>query len=331
MLSRVANAVYWLSRYIERAENYGRYINVNNNLALDAPHIFDEEWKPILIATADDETFYQYYDVASRQQVIDFMTYDTRNPNSIFSSISNARENARTIREVLPIELWEQLNRFYLDLKKLADASDRKVDDPIVFFDEIRKNCQLFWGMLDSAYTRNKGFQFACLGKFVERADKTSRFLDVKYFSTASEEKKHNSPQALLIWAAVLKSVSAFNMYRQQYRNMKPEHVVEFLIKDRRFPRSLYYSVHMAEQCLYEISGRRAIDGFSNPAEKAIGMLRNNLDFTDVSSIYPKGLHKFLDDFQQENNAVAEAIFATYFDIKPVPEKINFQQSAQQQ
>ncbi len=330
MLSRVANAVYWLSRYIERAENYGRYINVNNNLALDAPHIFDEAWKPILIATADDEMFYRYYDVASRGQVIDFMTYDTRNPNSIFSSISNARENARTIREVLPIELWEQLNRFYLELKKQADATDRQVIDPIIFFDEIRKNCQLFWGMLDSAYTRNKGFQFACLGKFVERADKTSRFLDVKYFSTVSEAKKYDSPQSLLIWAAVLKSVSAFNMYRQQYRSMQPEHIVEFLIKDRRFPRSLYYSVQMAEQCLYEISGRRITDGFSNPAEKAIGMLKNNLDYTDVSHIYPDGLHKFLDDFQQANNKVAEAIFATYFDIKLIPEKINFRQPMQQ-
>jgi uncharacterized alpha-E superfamily protein len=330
MLSRVANAIYWLSRYIERAENYGRYINVNNNLALDAPNLFDEQWKPILTATGDDEEFYQFHKVASREDVIDFMTFDKRNPNSIFSSISNARENARTIREVLPIELWEQLNKFYLELTRLSKVTNREIKDPIVFFDEIRKNCQLFWGMLDSAYTRNEGFHFACLGKFVERADKTSRFLDVKYFSTVPEAKKANSPQSLLIWSAVLKSASAFNMYRQQYRNLKPEHIVNFLIKDRRFPRSLYYSVHQAEQCLYEISGRRISDGFSNEAEKAIGILRNELDFTDISDIYPKGLHSFLDDFQSKNNELAQAIFSTYFDLKPIPEKIDYQRSTQQ-
>lgn len=330
MLSRVANAIYWLSRYIERAENYGRFINVNNNLALDAPNLFDEQWKPILIAAGDDEVFYEFHKVASREAVIDFMAFDTRNPNSIFSSISNARENARTIREVLPVELWQQLNKFYLELKKLAEVSDREINDPIVFFDEIRKNCQLFWGMLDSAYTRNEGFHFACLGKFMERADKTSRFLDVKYFSDTPETKKENSPQSLLIWSAVLKSVSAFNMYRQQHRNLKPEFIVDFLIKDRKFPRSLYYSVQQAEHCLYEISGRRITDGFSNKAERTISVLRNELDFLEISEIYPKDLHQFLDDFQLKNNHLSEAIFETYFDLKPIPAKIDFQQSAQQ-
>lgn len=331
MLSRVANAIYWLSRYIERAENYGRYINVNNNLALDAPNLFDEQWKPILTAIGDDEEFYKFYKVASREDVIDFMAFDTRNPNSIFSSISNARENARTIREVLPMELWEQLNKFYLELMRLSKVTNREIKDPIVFFDEIRKNCQLFWGMLDSAYTRNEGFYFACLGKFVERADKTSRFLDVKYFNSIPKIEKRDSPQSLLIWSAVLKSVSAFNMYRQQYRNLKPEYIANFLIKDRRFPRSLYYSVQQAEHCLYEISGRRISDGFSNEAEKIISRLKNELDFTDISDIYPKGLHNFLDGFQSENNKLAKAIYSTYFDLKPIPEKTVYQQQLSEQ
>lgn len=331
MLSRVANAIYWLSRYIERAENYGRYINVNNNLALDAPNLFDEQWKPILTAIGDDGEFYKFYEVASREDVIDFMAFDTRNPNSIFSSISNARENARTIREVLPMELWEQLNKFYLELMRLSKVTNREIKDPIVFFDEIRKNCQLFWGMLDSAYTRNEGFYFACLGKFVERADKTSRFLDVKYFNSVPKIEKRDSPQSLLIWSAVLKSVSAFNMYRQQYRNLKPEYIANFLIKDRRFPRSLYYSVQQAEHCLYEISGRRISDGFSNEAEKIISRLRNELDFTDISDIYPKDLHNFLDGFQSKNNKLAKAIYSTYFDLKPIPEKTVYQQQLSEQ
>lgn len=320
MLSRVANAIYWLSRYIERAENYGRYINVNNNLSLDAPGIFNEQWEPILTATGDNFAFYEHYTEATRENVIDFMTFDERNPNSIFSSISKARENARTIREILPVELWEQLNRFYLNLKKNAKSDNRQIEDPLTFFDEIRKGCQLFWGMIDSAYTRNEGYQFACLGKFIERADKTSRFLDVKYFITLNKEKNSNSPQSLLIWSAVLKSASALNMYRQQYRNLEPAHIVKFLVLDRHFPRSLYYSVQMAERCLYEISGRRFSEGYSNAAEKAIGKLQNELQFADVEEFYPVGMHEFLDEFQSKINGVSQAIFETYFEAKATPE-----------
>lgn len=318
MLSRVANAIYWLSRYIERAENYGRYINVNNSLSLDAPNIFENEWETLLTATADSETFFRFYDEATRENVLDFMAFDKRNPNSIYSSISNARENARTIREILPNELWEQLNRFYLKLKKEAEVTDRQIADPIVFFEDIRQGCQLFWGMLDSAYTRNEGFQFAYLGKFIERADKTSRFLEVKYFSNMDDSKNANSSQSLLIWSAVLKSASAFNMYRQQYRNLQPKNIIKFLVLDKRFPRSLYYCIQMAEQCLYEISGQRYSEGHSNPAEKAIGILKNRLSFMEMEDIYPKGLHKFLDDFQLQNNEVAQAIFKTYFDKKTI-------------
>lgn len=318
MLSRVANSIYWISRYIERAENYGRFINVNIGLSLDIPSLFTENWEPIISATADHFTFFQYYQEATRDNVIDFMTFDYRNPNSIFSSISAARENARTIREVLPHELWVQINAFYLRMKPLATSTNRTIEDSQLFFDEIRQGCQLFWGMLDSAYTRNEGYHFASLGKFIERADKTSRFLDIKYFMPSITQKKGDpTAEELLIWTSVLKSVSAFNMYRQQYKNLEPRHIVKFLVLDKCFPRSIYYSVLMAEAALYKISGQPLKEGFTNLAEKKVSILRNELSFTEVDDFYPSNLHKFLDSFQLKNNGVDDAIFKTYFELKP--------------
>lgn len=318
MLSRVANSIYWISRYIERAENYGRFINVNIGLSLDAPGLFTENWGPILTATADHFAFFQYYEQATRENVIDFMTFDLRNPNSIYSSLAAARENARTIREVLPHELWVQINAFYLKIKAIAASSNRTIDDPQAFFDDVRQGCQLFWGMLDSAYTRNEGYHFASLGKFIERADKTSRFLDVNYFTPSLNLKKGGaSPEELLIWTSVLKSVSAFNMYRQQYKNLEPMHIVKFLVLDKCFPRSIYYSVLMAEVSLYKISGQSLKEGFSNLAEKKVSILRNELSFTEIEDFYPKNLHEFLDTFQKKNNEVDNGIFKTYFELKP--------------
>lgn len=318
MLSRVANSIYWISRFIERAENYGRFINVNISLSLDTPGLFNEQWEPILTATADHSLFHQYYKDATRENVIDFMTFDQRNPNSIFACLAAARENARTIREILPMELWVQLNGFYLKMKAIALSENRNINDPAAFFEEIRQGCQLFWGVLNAAFTRNEGYYFSSLGKFIERADKTSRFLDVNYFTTPNDSKGMATPQDLLIWTSVLKSASAFNMYRQQYKSLEPKGITSFLVLDKNFPRSIFYCVKMAQVSLYKIAGKSIDDGFSNSAEKAVGILYNELAFSEIDEIFPANLHQFLDAFQQKNNSVDHAIFETYFELKPM-------------
>jgi uncharacterized alpha-E superfamily protein len=318
MLSRVANSIYWINRYVERAENYARFISVNLNLALDAPGILTEQWQPLVIATADDDAFYKVHDIATRDNVIDFMTFDTRNPNSIYSCLAAARENARTIRESITKEMWESLNTFYLKVKETSTASNWEIDRLQDFFDEIKNGCQLFWGMVDSTVTRNEGFHFGRVGRFLERADKTSRFLEVKYFTLLPDNEAVGSPRDLLIWSAVLKSVSAFNMYRQQHRVINPSHIVEFLVLDKNFPRSVLYSLRQAELSLYEISGRNIIAGYSNIAEKALSKLRIEIAFTEVQDIFERGLHEYLDNFQITNNRVGKAVFETYFDLKAV-------------
>ena len=317
MLSRVANSVYWMSRYIERVENYARLVSANINLSYDLPGILSENWSSLLEATGDKETYLKHYNQEDKERIIDFITFDVLNPNSILNALSFARENARTIRETLPKEIWEHLNGFYLNFKTSASKSYREIDNIDQFYENIKEECQLFTGMIEATLTRNEAYYFASLGRFVERADKTSRFLDIGYFNfKVKSDNKISNPQDLLVWSAVLKSVSAFNMYRQQYKSLNPESIIEFLIKDRNFPRAICFSIKKAEYSLYRIGGVRPQDSYSNLAEKAISQLKHEIDFTETDEIVKGGLHKYLNTFQTKNNEIDSEIFKVYFDLE---------------
>jgi uncharacterized alpha-E superfamily protein len=317
MLSRVANSIYWMNRYMERAENYARFMSVNFNLALDLPPNVAQQWEPLLIATADNYLFYKYFEEPSRENVIEFLTFDKRNPNSIVSSLSNARENARTVRETISKEMWENLNQLYLMVRDAgnqhSDWSQNRMQD---FLADIRNGSQLFYGIIDATFTRNEAWHFGRVGRFLERADKTTRFLDVKYF-TLFPEDEDGSTLDLMIWSSVLKSVSAYNMYRQQHRQLSPENIIGFLILDKHFPRAVAHCIRQSELSLYEISCNNAANGHTNTAERAMSKLRAELEFTETEDI-TKALHHYLDRFQTRCNEVGAAIYETYFDLKPV-------------
>lgn len=315
MLSRVANSVYWMNRYMERIENYARFVSVNINLSYDLPGLMSEQWLALLEATGDKEGYLERYEKGDQAQVIDYFTFDPKNFNSIFSCLGYARENARTIRETLPKELWEHVNGFYLNFKNYTSQQNRTIDDLSAFYENIKEECQLFTGMMEAAHTRNEAYYFGNTGRMLERADKTSRFLDIGYFQFNSlVEQKEVDPKDLLIWSAVLKSVSAFNMYRQQYKNLNQKNIIEFLIKDRDFPRAMSYSIKKAEYSLYRISGARIQDSYSNPAEKAISQHKAEIDFTEINDITKLGLHKFLYNFQLKVNETDNKIHKMYFD-----------------
>lgn len=181
MLSRVANSIYWMNRYIERADNYARFISVNFNLALDLPPDVPEQWEPLIIATADHFIFHEYYTESSRENILYFMTFDTRNPNSILSCLLNARENARTIRESISKEMWEYINQIYWTVKDATQESKTwELEKYQGFLENIKTGSQLFYGIVDSTITRGDAWHFGRLGRLLERADKTTRFLDVK-------------------------------------------------------------------------------------------------------------------------------------------------------
>ena len=322
MLSRVANSIYWMNRYMERVENYARFVGVNFNMALDLPPDIGEQWEPLLTATADHVLFDQYFDKPIREDVIYFMTFDKRNPNSIVSCLYEARENARTIRESITKEMWESINEFYLFIRATPTDNFRNLDLMQQFFAEIRRRCQLFHGVIDSTVTRNEAWHFGRLGRHLERADKSSRFLDVKYFTLLPDSGGVGSTLDLMMWTAVLKSVSAYNMYRQTHAALTPMNIVAFLILDKLFPRSISYCVRQAELSLFAIAGSTPERGFTNLAEKSISKLRSDIEFTVVEDIFKAGLHQYLDHFQQLNNEVDNAIFKMYFDTKPVQSHI---------
>ena len=180
MLSRVADSVFWMARYVERAENVARFIDVNHNLTLDLGEELGDQWAPLVYTTGDDAPFFKKYREASRENVLQFLTFDAENPNSILSCISYARENARTAREIISSDMWEELNRFYLLVR---DGVRDGAQSDYEFFAQIKRASHLLIGTTDATMSHNRGWHFANLGRLLERADKTSRILDVKYIT----------------------------------------------------------------------------------------------------------------------------------------------------
>ncbi|MBD8489924.1 alpha-E domain-containing protein [Echinicola sp. CAU 1574] len=326
MLSRVANSIYWLGRYLERAENYARFIDVNFNLMLDLPPDLKTQWEPLVFATGDHESYSGRYEEYDKKSVIHFLTLDTSNPNSIISSITYARENARIVRENLSKETWEKINELYHFIKK---ATPRKIwdkEDPRSFFDKIKNQIQLLYGLTESTVARTEGWYWKQLGMYLERADKTSRILDVKYHMLLPTPEEVGSPLDFLHWTALLKSVTGFNTYRRIHGKIQANGVVDFLIFSRRFPRSIYFCLKEAEDCLHMISGSKDNE-FHNKAEKAIGALRSKLGFSEVSDIIGIGLHESIDDLQQKINNISDEIQSIFFQIN---KDYNIQQQQQE-
>lgn len=315
MLSRVANSIYWLGRYLERAENYARFIDVNFNLMLDLPGDLQEQWEPLIMATGDVELFRAKHSTFTKKEVIRFLAFDTDNPNSLISSITYARENARIIRENLTKETWEKLNETYHFVKKGAEKREWAKEDPRAFFESVKCQILLLYGLADNTVARTEGWHFRQLGQFLERADKTARILDVKYHILLPSTDEVGTPLDFLHWMALLKSVTAFNTYRRLYGNIDPLGVVEFLVLNKYFPRSVFYCLKEAESCLMKISGSNG-SGYSNSAEKAMGELRSKLEFDDVKNIIGNGLHEYLEHLLVKTNLISDKINDNFFQIK---------------
>jgi uncharacterized alpha-E superfamily protein len=305
-----------MHRYIERAENVARCIDVNLRLLLDQPIGTTEQWAPVVDTTGDRQFFQERHGEARRENVMAFLTFDTANPNSIFSCLRAARENARSVREVISSEMWEQINKFYLMVRDAA-AAGHIPQDPYDFFTEIKLASHLYVGITDATMSHGEGWHFGRMGRLIERADKTSRLLDVKYFLLLPDIADVGTPIDDIPWTAVLKSASAFEMYRKRFGLIAPQHVADFLLLDREFPRSVHYCIVKAEESLHAIS-ETPIGTFRNDAEQRLGRLRSELDYASIQEILAAGLHEFLDSFQAKLNRVGDAIFNTFFALRPV-------------
>lgn len=314
MLSRVADSIYWMNRYVERAENVARFVDVNLNLLLDAP-MGVQQWEPLVVITGDQTLFQERYGEASAENVLRFLTFDPEYPNSILSCLRSARENARSVREVISSEMWEQVNSFYLMVK--AAAEEGSLADLHTFFPEVKMASHLFAGVMDATMTHNEGWHFGQLGRLLERADKTARILDVKYFILLPSVNDVGTPLDDLQWVALLKSASAYEMYRKCQYRITPYGVTEFLILNREFPRSIHFCVAQAEQSLHQISGT-ASGSWRLPSDRALGRLRSELDYLTIDEVVQQGLHEFLDRLERHFNEVGEKIFQDFFALQPV-------------
>jgi uncharacterized alpha-E superfamily protein len=316
MLSRVAESTYWMCRYVERAENVARFISVNLNLNLDWPGEAVQQWLPLVITTGDQDAFAASYADASKENVIRFLTFDRSNPNSVLSCLTAARENARSVREILSSEMWEHINRFYLMLKDTGGLQ-AALDNPYDFYEHVRLTGQQFQGITDATMTHGEAWHFCRLGRTIETADKTSRILDVKYFILLPHPKDVGTPYDDIQWSALLRSASAFEMYRQRHGRITPARVVDFLVLDREFPRAVLYCLTEANESLHAISGSN-VGSFSNRPEQLLGQLRAELAYTRAEEIISGGLHEFVDDLQTRLNLLGAAVFDTFFAIRPV-------------
>jgi uncharacterized alpha-E superfamily protein len=315
MLSRVADALYWMARYVERAENLARFVDVTFNLQLECGEDAGDVWPSLVNVTGEHEWFADKYGLATADSVIHCLAFNDDYPHSIVSCLRAARENARSIRETISSEMWEQLNQFYIFLRE-ARANGEWRQAPQDFFQEIKLQSHLFKGLTDSTMRRGDGWHFCRLGRLLERADKTSRLLDVKYYILLPRVDHVNSSIDDLQWQAVLRSVSGFEMYRQHHHNITPRKVAEFLVLDRLFPRAIHYAVLAAERSLHAISGTPP-DTFRNPAEQQLGLLRAELAYATVDEIINSGLHEYLDGLQTKLNLVGDGIYETFITTTP--------------
>jgi uncharacterized alpha-E superfamily protein len=310
MLSRVADSIYWMSRYIERAENVARFIDVNLNLMLDLPVGSAQQWQPLVETTGDAREFARRCGAATQQNVIQFLTFDTENPNSILSCVRTARENARSVREIISSEMWEQVNEFYLMVNSAASVGI--TTDPQELFASVKMSSHSFAGVTDATMTHGEGWHFCRLGRRLERADKTSRILDVKYFLLLPTAADVGTTFDDIQWAAVLRSASAFEMYRKCHGRISPARVAEFLLLDREFPRAINCCLMAARESVHAISGTPA-GMFRNSVEQVLGELCSELAYAQVDDIIGSGLHEYLDRLQTRMNRVGNDIYKTFF------------------
>jgi uncharacterized alpha-E superfamily protein len=305
-----------MSRYFERAESVARFIDVSLHLSLDLPDSGGGQWAALVATTGDDEMYRSLHGETApdRERVLEFLTFDLAYPNSMLSCLRRARENARSVREIISSEMWEHINRTYLKVSEAARSRhEPRPAEPYSIYAAVKQASATFVGLAFLTMTHNEAWHFGALGRVLERADKTSRILDVKYFLLTLA--RHEAPAQALVetqWAALLRSASALEMYRKRHGLIEPARVVDFLMLERDFPRSIMHCLGTAGRSLHAISGTPE-ERAGNAAERALGRLLTQFEQADVDEIIARGLHGYLDDFQLQLNGVGNAIAGTFF------------------
>ncbi len=303
MLSRVVETLYWMARHIERAENIARLINVNNNLLLDLPKNVTPGWEPLIDIIGARPAFLEQHSEINERNALKFLVADSRSPSSIVNCISNARENARTVRDILPKEVWHAINALYLFTKENQQQGINK-RDRAAFMEYIIQRCQAIYGALHGTMIHDAGFAFVQLGLLVERADMSSRIIDVRSQNLVDrQDPSFDNIQ----WISVLLSLSAYQMYRQECRiQVKREDVLGFLLKNNKFPRSIGY-------CLDQTANILATLPAPEKPTKAVKKAMKLINGASLNTLKQQELNAFIDDMQIEFANLHNSISRQYF------------------
>ncbi len=312
MLSRTADSLFWLSRYLERADNTARIIDAASRLvAMPISYAGESnEWESALAAAGALEAFKQLYKEADRDSVIDFLAFSSLNSSSIKSCLETARNNARAVRTALTSEMWEAINAGWLDIKRYDGT---KMDRPKLneFLTRVKEACLRFDGSAYRTMLRNDVYYFSRLGVYLERADNTARILDVKYHVLLPAEAGIGGGLDYFQWSSILRSVSALTAYRWVYReSLKPWLIADLLILNEQMPRSLASCYANLSSYLDALSAAYGRQGASQRTARSI---RTRLQNSRIDDVFQEiGLHEFLTDFIAENGRLGGAINAQY-------------------
>jgi uncharacterized alpha-E superfamily protein len=306
MLSRVAEHLYWMARYLERAESTARLVSVNGSLILDLPKHVRPGWASLIAITGSDELFYKNYPDAAEGHVVKFMLADEENPGSILSSIRAARENARTVRDIIPREAWEQINDLHLKARShLSGGLSPKWR--YAFLNEVVLSIQMISGVLAGGMSHDDGFEFMTIGCHLERADMTTRIIDVRSSSLSRDPSDVLKPFENILWMSVLKSLTAYQMYRRHMQAaVRREAVLKFLIQDAEFPRAFYYCLCTVRNCLTRLPRSAAI-------LDALLPLKRQIDEAKPEDLSQDELMLFIDELQIKLGEIHDALAMTYF------------------
>lgn len=306
MLARVAETLYWMARYMERAENMARLINVNANLILDIPKKTVLGWEPLIDITGTRNVYVERYDNFEERSVMKYLISDADSPVSIANSLKWARENARTVRDVIPREAWEQINALNHYAKDQLNVAMSK-RGRFSYLNEIILRNQTIVGLLSGTVNRDQGYIFIRMGRNLERADMTSRIIDVRSANLLTEESLELRPFENIQWMSVLKSLTAYQMYRQAMQaRIRRSDVVKFLFQSQRFPRSILFCVQQMERCVQQLPD------FENSLRR-IHQAKRLIQGAELQAYDQGMLHDFIDHIQIELNHIHEALNEQYF------------------
>lgn len=311
MLSRVANAIYWSARYLERAENVSRILYVTLHYDMESTASSLDNWTSLVRASGDEKFFREKYTSFTRDNVLKFLVTDKSNFNSIHCCISAARENARTIREVISQKMWEDINQLYWSAHEFSKKRNpaKNLED---YLTNLQDRYMSFMGATEATMNHDEAWHFARLGRMIERGDKTGRILDVNYFVLGQSNGEGSPGENYLMAKALLKSASAFDMYRRKNTDISPEKVCYFLLSDADFPRSILYCAQQVSNSIKAIC-RYNQNSFSEGIRSKASDLFSFVEDRDSVEPTSQSIHQFVDDFQTRVNALDTHIYKIFF------------------